>query len=252
MLPVSAQTLVAREKCHRMVALLIGRPVRWPGPIREPGEEVERGVAFHRLVQRHRLGLASQPTGQLAELWRKFKRSPYFETRETVHAEQVLQFSIDRVSFQARLDEVRQDGDQWTILDWKTGPLKEATLGSQPQTRLYRFALATAGAALNAGEPISPVNIKMVYWLVSLEKAIAFPYDQAAFEADRQYFAEVAREAKEPLAEQPWPESAEACRTCRFDSYCNPWPARIVSSPKPPLPRFVLGQETRDVAPSPR
>ncbi|MBM3274667.1 MAG: PD-(D/E)XK nuclease family protein [Candidatus Sericytochromatia bacterium] len=239
-LPVSAQTLAAREKCRRMVALLIGRPVSWPGPVRESGEEVARGVAFHRLVQRHRLGMEARATGQLAELWQKFNRSPYFETRGAIFTERILQFSLDGVPFQARLDEVRQDGDQWTILDWKTGPLKETSLAFQPQTRLYRFALARAGSALNAGKPISPTNIKMVYWLVGLEKPIAIPYDQAAFEADQRFFAEVAREAKEPLSALPWPESADACYTCRFDSYCNPRPARIVSIPEPSLPRFAL------------
>lgn len=263
-LPVSVQALRTRDRCQRFFTLQYRGGRYWPGLVREPSADMHLGEVFHKLVVRHRLGLEVSPPAELARAWAGFLASRYALPRgpgeaveiggpdapgqpdapngtgaPLVFSEQVLQFSLEGVPFLVRCDEIRRQGDQWTILDWKTGRVRESELAGHWQTRLYRFALALAGSAIGAGGAIPAPNIKMVYLLVRLEKALEFPYDLAAFEADRQLFTEIARQAAIPAESLAWPEDPETCRTCRFDTLCNARPAPPVSTTVPHLPRFV-------------
>jgi CRISPR/Cas system-associated exonuclease Cas4 (RecB family) len=199
------------------------------------------GEAYHRLVVRHRLGLPIAPPPALAGAWAAFIASPFGmpSSGEEVFSEQTLQFALEGVPFLVRCDEIRRQGDQWTILDWKTGRVREADLPHQWQTRLYCFALALAGSAIGATGAIPPGSIKMVYLLVRLEKTFEVPYDLAAFEADRTVLTEIAHQVDAPLESLAWPERSDTCRTCRFDSLCNARPAPPVTSKAPSSPRFV-------------
>ncbi|MBU6428575.1 MAG: PD-(D/E)XK nuclease family protein, partial [Cyanobacteria bacterium REEB65] len=252
-LRLSAYALTRRDRCERRFVLDYSCHLLWPAAASEGDREHLRlGQDFHRLVQRHRLGIPVHPRGDLAVLWQAFMASPYAQGGGL--AEQVLQFSLpgatdSPVWFLVRFDEVRQEGDgSWTILDWKTGrrtPHADDRGGDRDleqswQTRLYRFALTTAGATLNGGAPIPPERIKLVYYFVRTGETLSLPYDATRYEADRQVLLEIARTAKVSLAEARWPARPESCRSCPFDSFCN------VSLPPPPapppleLPRFIL------------
>lgn len=252
---ISAHALTARDRCRRLFALQYGERLYWPGPVREPGPEAARGEAFHRLVQRHRLGLAPEVPPDLADLWARFLASPYADPAGTggetgrVWTEQVLQTALEGVPFTVRYDELRLEGEDWTILDWKTGPRREAELAASWQTRLYRFVLARAGRSLLAGDrppgapyvPVAappPERIRLVYWLVAEERPVAFPYGTFDFAADKELFREVALAAKQPLAALAGPDDPDACSACRFESYCHPRARPAPVSPPLALPRF--------------
>ncbi len=256
---VSAHALAARDRCERQFALQYGERLYWPGPVREPGPEAARGEAFHRMVQRHRMGLVVAARPELADLWERFLASPYAAPAGPADAggplriwtEQELQVAVEGVPFLVRFDEIRRQGDDWTILDWKTGPKREADLATSWQTRLYRFALARAGRALLVGEgrpdspyvptpPPPPGRITLVYWLVQAERPVAFPYSDADFGRDKELFREVALAARKPFAALPGPADPDACLVCRFDSYCHPRPRATPAQPPLSLPQFEL------------
>ncbi len=249
--PISVQALRSRDRCQRLFSLQYRDRIYWPGVVREPSADMRLGEAFHRLVVRHRLGLEVQPQAALADVWTRFLESPYGSPHGRslggdlqvgdlqVFSEQVLQFSLEGVPFLVRCDEIRRQGDQWTILDWKTGRVREDELADHWQTRLYRFALALSGTAIGAAEPIPAQNIKMVFLLVRTEKVLAFQYDQPAFEADRALFTTIARQVAAPPGTPAGPADPQICQSCRFDSFCNARPAPPVTNPAPSLPRFV-------------
>jgi hypothetical protein len=273
-LRISAGALAARDRCQRMFALQYGERLYWPGPERETGPEVARGRLFHLLVQRHRLGLAVDPPPEVADLWGRFLESPFAEpagppstdSPVRVWTEQELKVLVDpppprmapkgwvatrnnRVPFVVRFDEIRLSGDDWLILDWKTGAVRPEALGASWQTRLYRFALAKAGRFLRVGDrspgtghappPPDPDRITLVYWLVADGMPLEFRYSAGEFEQDARLFCDVAQAARTPLAALPGPDDPEACRACRFDSYCHPRPRVAPIALPQPVPQFV-------------
>lgn len=254
--PISVQALRTRARCARQFALQYVQGLSWPGPVRPPDADMRLGDAFHKLVVRHRLGMPVNPPAELADLWARFLASPHARPHGAaesgdpalrVLSEQTLQFSLEGVPFLVRCDEIRREGANWTILDWKTGHVREADLARDWQTRLYRFALAMAGTALGAAEGIPPENIKMVYLLVRLEKEVAFPYDRPSFEADRALFTDLARQAGTPAEALARPDDPLTCRACRFDTLCNGRPARTArtaaSHDVHDVPRFVFQEK---------
>lgn len=243
---LSAYSLTRREACERRFVLETVERLRWPSTDADQGDAARLGQDFHRLVHRHRLGIPVQPIGQLARLWEAFLASPYAEPGEASWSEQVLQFSLagregEPVPFMVRFDEVRREADgTWTILDWKTGSLRSDGLEDLWQSRLYRFALATAGHALDGGKHPHPGDIKLVYWLVSTGRGLVLPYDRARFEADRLALESVARQVATRLDEAGGPAAPRACSSCPYDPFCN-----TPVLPTPPAPPLILPSFTR-------
>lgn len=263
---LSAHSLRDLSECKRRFALRYRVNRYWPGPQArdldlETRRTIRTGQVFHLIVQQHSMGLdvrcvleaEAENLPKLATLWRMFEASTHARVRDPFWTEAPLHFTFEGIPFLVRFDRLYREGDAWEILDWKTGKEGRAQLERSWQTRLYRFALAEAGQALNAGTPIRPDAIRMTYWDVTRSRPESFDYDGAAFEADRKEFASLAKEAKRPFDEHlpddpnfPRTSKVQACERCGFNSYCNP---ALVPSPArtPPtqlkLPVFTLESE---------
>ncbi|HEY9855720.1 MAG TPA: PD-(D/E)XK nuclease family protein [Stenomitos sp.] len=263
---VSQHSLGDYEACRRRFALKYKASRYWPGP--QPADTdpdatgaIRTGQLFHRMVQQQAMGLdvtgvlaaEAEQLPKLAQLWRLFDASPHARPKGRVLTEAPLHFTFQGAPFMVRFDRLVTDGETWEILDWKTGKTSRAKLETSFQTRLYRFALAEAGAVYNQGQPISPERVRMTYWDVQRGRAEEFAYDRASCDADRAIFAGLARDVLEPfdetLADDPaFPRTLnrQVCATCPFDSYCHPValaPTEPQAAQQLPLPLFTLDPE---------
>lgn len=255
---LSAQSLRVLDQCPRKFALRYRLNRYWPAV--DPGTlDASRsrktwiGDGFHRLVEAKQLGLDCQRMLEgleadlpgLSELWDRFQASEHGAIPPGVEAwtEQTLHFTLGGAPFMVRYDRLVKEGDRWTILDWKTGEVKAASLRTEWQTKLYLFALVEAGSALGKGT-ISPEQVSLVYWEVGKGIGHVIAYDAATHEALRRELTAKAREALRPfdpeLPDDPaYPRRPGHCPHCVFDSLCNTDRTRELPA-EPPLPRFTL------------
>ncbi len=261
---LSAQSLRVLDQCPRKFALRYRLNRYWPAV--DPGTlDASRtrstgiGDAFHRLVEAQRLGLDCQrliaamedDSPGLGDLWARFLGSPHggIAEGEQVWTEQALHFALGGAPFMIRYDRLTRAGDRWTILDWKTGEIKAATLQTAWQTKLYLFALVEAGSVLGQG-PIAPQQACLVYWEVGKGRGHEVTYDAAMHEAARREFTSKAAEALRPFAAEraddpAFPRRPSHCPRCVFDSLCNVDRAQA-PPPEPPLPRFAIAPDAPD------
>ncbi|MBO9539629.1 PD-(D/E)XK nuclease family protein [bacterium] len=258
---ISSASLKDWDTCKRRFALRYRVGRYWPGPQArdldpEASERILTGQVFHRMVQQHALGLDVTPVleaekaslSRLEQLWGMFARSTHAKPPANSWTEAPLHFQFKGVPFMVRFDRLVKEGDNWCILDWKTGKENRAILQASWQTRLYRFALVEAGHVYHDGEPIQPENIRMVYWDVNRGREEAFAYDGASYETDRRDFERLTEAVMAPFDEGapddprfPRPLDPTVCARCAFDSYCNPTHARRDEAERTlPLPSFSL------------
>jgi hypothetical protein len=221
-------------ECRRRFQLRYLLQLAWPAPEAEPVEEHEQhmqdGETFHRLVHQHRLGiptwkLTPQDEGPLADWWRAYLASPP-DLPPRQYPERTLTIPLGDHRVVAKLDLLAvEPGRRAVIVDWKTGQRRQprSYLESRLQTRVYRYALALAGAQLNDGAPIPPEQIRMVYWFaVDPEHPETLLYDEAQMEADGRYLAgliaDIARAAE--ADDFPKTEDVKRCRFCSYRSLC--------------------------------
>jgi hypothetical protein len=111
------------------------------------------------------------------------------------------------------------------IYDWKTSRQrsKRQTLEKRLQTRLYPYLLTRAGAFLNAGVPIQPEQVEMVYWFAEHpDSPERFAYSSAAYQADEAYLTsliETIRRLEE--ADFRLTDDVRQCAYCVYRSLCN-------------------------------
>lgn len=263
---ISQHSLGDFKACKRRFALKYKASRYWPGP--QPADTnpdamaaIRTGQLFHRMVQQHAMGLdvtsvlaaEGDRLPKLGHLWKLFAASPQARPKGEVFTEAPLHFTFEGAPFMVRFDRLVRDGAGWEILDWKTGKATRARLEASYQTKLYRFALVTAGEVYNEGQPITPEHVRMTYWDVQQSCPEEFPYDRASFEADRDLFASLAHDVLRPFDEGlfddpyfPRTPVRAVCEGCSFNSYCHP----VASGPEEPLmpvqlplPLFTLDQE---------
>lgn len=249
------------EVCRRRFKLRYLDRLSWPGVEAQPIREVERlaqlGIDFHRLVQQHLIGLdvntleqsLTEAEPELKAWWQNYIRFRPTELDAAIlHPELTLSTPMAGYRLTARFDllAVKPDGGM-LIIDWKTAQRKphRDTLATRIQTRVYRYALATAGAAFNPTQPgqaIPPENIRMLYWYPEFpDEPEAFPYDADALAQDAAFLTDLVRQV---IAETEFALVADdkPCRHCTYRSYCarGPHAAPIQTLPEEP-------QETIDV-----
>lgn len=255
---LSAHSLTQHQLCARKFALAYKAGRFWPAADRHPAppdgvDPLQLGSAFHQLVQWHHLGLPlddclsawGEALPPLPGLWKAFLASPHASPSPDarIFTEQSLSFFLAGVPFSARFDRLVREGDQWTILDWKTGHLTEKKLEGSWQTRLYPFALVEAGRVLNGGEAIAPEQVHMTYWEVAKGRPVTFTHTRERHEATRaeleRLAAAVMRDFDPAAADDPrFPRNRKHCSVCAYEALCHPR-ARHADEAQPlPLPRF--------------
>ncbi len=223
--------------CPRRFELRCILRQKWPAiqtePVIEQENAMEEGRLFHQMVQQWNAGLppdtiledASSPN--LNHWWLNLvQNNPLDQLPPQRHAEIALSAPLAGYRLIAQYDLVTVDpGKRAVIVDWKTSAKKPShhQLSLRLQTRIYRFLLVTAGAFLNEGRPLNPGQVEMVYWFPEFPaNPERFLYDQAQFEADRDYLANLINEIARLKPGQFFlTPDEEKCRFCIYRSLCD-------------------------------
>jgi hypothetical protein len=231
------------DDCRRRFQLRYLLRQSWPAVPSEPVLELERymqqGERFHRMLQQHLLGLPVErlaPMAQdqdLARWWENyllFSQGGGLQALAGVDAryypEITLTAPFNSYRLLAKLDllAINPQG-RALILDWKTARRhpRRQWLADRLQTRLYPFLLLHAGAFLNAGTPFLPEQVEMVYWFADFpDQPERFPYTTSAFQADRDYLAEMVATI-DRLADEDFFLTTDdrRCAYCVYRSLCD-------------------------------
>lgn len=232
----SQSSLEDYSACPRRFQLRYVDRLAWPAPVTEPALEYEahlrRGEQFHRLVQQHLIGVPVaaltahvEADPHLYHWWDNYlKHAPVHHLEGARYAEIGLLAHLDDSALRAQYDLIiARPGESLTIIDWKTAqkPPPRETLARRWQTRVYRWVLAAAGAALNDGAPVDPAQIEMIYWFPGApDQAEHFSYDDALFAADRAALADCIAEIQVRAAFERT-EQVKRCDYCNYRSLCD-------------------------------
>jgi hypothetical protein len=221
--------------CPRRFQLRYLLELAWPAVEAEPADEFETrirdGEAFHRMVQQHVLGVlpagvAPEPGSDLAAWWDNYLASPPPDLPPVRHPEITLSAALGDHRLIAKFDLIAiEPGRRAVIVDWKTSA-KHPRLGwliQRLQTRVYRYLLVRAGAALNGGQPLRPEQIEMIYWFANFpDEPERLRYDVTQFEADGRYLMEMAAEIAQRDDEVfSLTDDLRRCLFCAYRSLCR-------------------------------
>jgi hypothetical protein len=232
----SQQSLQTFLDCRRRFQLRYLRRLAWPAVQSEPMLEQERrmqlGKDFHTMAQQLLLGLPVERITEMArdpelfEWWSAFLDAAPYDLPGRTHPEVALTAPLADWKLTAKYDLIVVPTDEKVVIvDWKTSIHRSspARLLEWMQSRVYPYLLAKAGWGLNAGEPIHPVRIEMIYWYPAFpDTPISFPYSQSRFDEDHALLEALVR-AINGLGETDFPVVADerACRFCQYRSYCD-------------------------------
>lgn len=242
--------------CPRRFQLRYIRRVAWPALRTEPALESERflqqGRAFHRLVYQHIMGLPAERLSStvsdenLRRWWRNYLESPPPDLPRR-YPEVVLSAPLGGHRLVAKYDLIALEADvdpdrlpsaspaeierasvhtsRAVIVDWKTSRKRprRGRLAGRLQTRVYPYLLIQAGAQLNAGRPLAPEQVEMIYWFAGFPADPEhFAYDAAQYEADGVYLASLVEEIV-GLGDGDFPltDRERRCRYCLYRSLCR-------------------------------
>jgi predicted RecB family nuclease len=241
---LSQSSLQDYVDCPRRFQLRYLEHCRWPAPETADALEFERsmqsGHAFHRLMRQLYSGVPRallEPIAatdvDLRRWWANYCDAPPPDLPQGVQeAEATLATTLctrspaapARVRLEARYDLLTgMPGERWTIVDWKTGR-KRATRGwlqSRLQTRIYPLVLVRGGATFNAGQPIAPESVEMLYWFAEFPaQPERFIYSADALAADESYLEGLLADLIVQAGEFPKTPERRLCRFCVYRSLC--------------------------------
>jgi hypothetical protein len=219
--------------CPRRFQLRYLERLVWPAVEAEPVSEAEvrqqNATLFHRMVQQHLIGLpaaklaAMARAPDLARWWQNYVSAALDFSGWELRTEKAFATRVGMHRLVAKYDLIAVRSGKAVIYDWKTYARRprEEWLAARWQTRVYRAMLRLAGAELNAGQPIEPADISMVYWFAEFPAAPAtFAYDQQQFERDRSAMESLVQEIARAI-EFPLTEDLNQCRYCVYRSLCD-------------------------------
>ncbi|MBC7237541.1 MAG: PD-(D/E)XK nuclease family protein, partial [Chloroflexi bacterium] len=184
----------------------------WPMPEEEDPrayqEHLLRGTVFHQWLVRRHLGMdmepivAACPDLELRRWWQALQDLDESDLPQGLReVELPLVVPLGVYSLYARFDllavELGERGAEAVVVDWKTLPSLPSlrTLRERVQTRVYLYALVTAGHVITGGAPIYPERAAMWYWFANFpEEMVRIPYSQSAYERDGQWLRALAYE----------------------------------------------------------
>lgn len=228
--------------CRRRFLLRHLKRLAWPAietdPILEHERYIQQGAFFHRLAQQYLLGIPLQVLSNLVNdptLQRWWSNFTAFAA-EIKEGQQSLGWRLypemslsaplagSRILAKYDLIVVSPQGSL-SIYDWKTTRFRPRRewLETRLQTRVYPYLLKRAGAHLNAGNPIQPEQIEMIYWFSEYpEQSERFTYNSAAFQADEKYLTALLETIQRLQEEEFYLTSDEKrCGFCTYRSLCN-------------------------------
>jgi CRISPR/Cas system-associated exonuclease Cas4 (RecB family) len=222
--------------CPRRFQLRYLLRLAWPAAEAEPALENERylqqGAAFHRLVHQHTLGIPPERLSgtvvdeDLCRWWHNYLAQPLDSLPSSRYPEVVLSAPVGGHRLVAKYDLVAVEvGRRAVIVDWKTNRKRprRGWLVARLQTRVYPFLLARAGSHLNAGQPLQPEQVEMIYWFSNFPAdPERFAYDAARYRAEEVYLSSLIEEIQ-GLGDGDFPLTAQErrCRYCLYRSLCQ-------------------------------
>lgn len=237
--------------CPRRFQLRYVLDQPWPAVESEPLMERERlaelGRRFHQMAQRHTVGLTieqiavSAQDPDLARWWRNYGNVPPQDLPSALRRAEVTlsaPLTIPDISgggspfpggvgrIAAKYDLLALDpGRRAVIVDWKTERKRPTRkqLVARMQTRVYRYVLVEAGAALNSGRTIEPEQVTLIYWFAEFPaEPEVLPYDAAQHAEDATFLSSLVNQIA-ARAETVWPltDNVQRCRYCVYRSLCE-------------------------------
>jgi CRISPR/Cas system-associated exonuclease Cas4 (RecB family) len=197
-------------------------------------KRTQAGARFHRLVQQYFSGVPEErinqfvnadPLPELAIWWDNFLSDIPSKLLGVQLVERVLSTHLTGYRLLAKYDMILiMDQKGLIIFDWKTSSKKphKQRLLQKIQTRLYRYILVQAGAALKIDD-IVPSQVTMTYWFASFPQTpISLPYDQESFEKDEVFFTRLIEEIRDNK-ESDFSRTSDTrkCRYCVYRSHCD-------------------------------
>ena len=222
--------------CRRRFQLRYLEQLDWPAIEAAPAMEHERqmrmGAAFHRLAQQQILGLPAERLSSMASdetlhlWWQNYLHQAPPNLPEDRYPEIVLAAQVGGHRLVAKYDLLAiAPGERAIIVDWKTSQKRPARrwLAERLQTRVYRYLLVEAGAHLNAGEPIAPEQVEMIYWFANHpDDPEHFSYDALQYQTDRESLEGLIGEIT-GLDDDDFSLTTQErhCRYCAYRSLCQ-------------------------------
>jgi predicted RecB family nuclease len=234
--------------CQRRFQLRYLMKLAWPAIEAEPAVENERrmqmGAVFHQLIHQHLLGLPEGRLSRIAngehlELWwgnyllYAADLAPVLRLTDSHHAsdlqlhpEVTLSAPLAGYQLVAKYDLIAiLPGQRAYIIDWKTSrkPPQRQWLTRRMQTHVYPYLIASAGGHLNAGVPIQPGQLEMIYWFAEHPEEIQrFPYSPEGYQEDGRTLNSLVADI-ESLGETGFALTSDQkrCRYCTYRSYCD-------------------------------
>lgn len=245
----SQQSLGDFEACPRRFYLRYIARLAWPaswisGPDAARYQaRLRRGALLHRWIERHWLGIpaqapASQPlpdgddgaADNLRIWWQRFLDTDFGDLPAQRLPELSLVAALGRRRLLARFDLLAiETAGRAVIVDWKTSAsptlLDTASMRRRLQTRVYLYALATAGAACNGGLPIEPARCHLWYWLANFPEQpwLRIGYSDAEYRADYDRLLALAEDASRRAGEREFPltDDERHCASCAYRALCR-------------------------------
>jgi len=237
--------------CPRRFELRYLLRIAWPAPqdgsVAEQECDLLLGQRFHHMAQQYLLGVPPERLAvfiddpDLALWWDNFLAfAQQVDLKACLRAcpEASLTAGIGGQRLVAQYDLI-VSGPQGrlTIYDWKAYRKRprRAWLAGRMQSRVYPYLLVLAGCYLNAGRPVAPETVEMIYWFAAYpDKPEHFLYKRAQFEKDQAdlagLIAEIVQHASLPQAlgvpaqtasNFPLTSHAERCVYCNYRSLCE-------------------------------
>lgn len=227
--------------CPRRFYLRYIAEASWPAVTAEPisayEHRLEMGQAFHRLVQQYLLGLPEERLTRtiqdpdLLRWWEAYLRERPVDLPGQRYVEMELGAPLGGYRLLAKYDAllIAPPGPtglrQATIFDWKTAERRtsEHRLRQRWQTRVYRYVLVQAGAALNDGQRFQPEQVTMVYWFSEhAQDPVILRYEAAQYRQDADDLrALITRIAGMDEAGFVKTDEVARCRFCPYRSHCG-------------------------------
>lgn len=208
----------------------------WPALRSEPVQEQERhasmGVRFHEMIHQAHLGIdthnltAGSIDTDLLLWWQRYLDNPPAELPTQRMTEFTLSAAFAGYRLIAKYDLLAvQPGERVVIVDWKTSlrPPAEHILRARMQSRLYPLLVVLAGQSINAGKPVDPDQVEMIYWFASQpETPVHLFYSERQFAQDQSDLFELIRAIDRAAPEDFQPVGGEkTCVYCNYRSLCG-------------------------------
>jgi hypothetical protein len=239
----SQASLQDYQECRRRFYLRYQLRLAWPAlevePVEEHEHEMALGAAFHRLIQQHLVGVPADRLSRMIQeeslgvWWQAYLSFAHPDLSGIrpdpairLYPELSLSAPLAGSRLLAKYDliAVHPDG-RVAIYDWKTSRTLPGRQGliARMQTRVYRYVLVQAGAAINSGESFQPDQIDMVYWFAGFPGAEErLSYDAAQFARDGQDLGHLIKEIQGLKEPDFYLTSDERhCRFCTYRSLCD-------------------------------